>query len=347
MADAREMAVARAIDQPGRDDRLSVIASVAGTSSSVRHSPPCGANIGWSDLATMVLLGVVHGIASLVAFESKGGSAVPTAPIFVASLFLLPLSLVPTVVLIGLLIGARGTGRGAVRRVLVPALSGWNSIGPVLVLSQLHEPPSIDLWYWYLLVFAAELALMCSWPSCASVRSACRGGCSPAPMAWTYAIDSMLAPIGLTAVIATQGSLWAVLWASTPIGVLALLARDRAEHLEQAVAISEAFEAAIETARLDALTGIGNRRAWNEATARAAVEFAADPFQSTITVVMGDLDRLKTVNDTFGHDAGDDLIKAAAWVFLDAAPPACSWLASAATSSASSSSGPRSTRPDS
>ena len=99
----------------------------------------------------------------------------------------------------------------------------------------------------------------------------------PRPMAWTYAVDSMLAPIGLTAVIASDGSLWAVLLASTPIGVLALLARDRAEHLEQAVAISEAFEAAIETARLDALTGIGNRRAWNEATARAAVAVRRRP----------------------------------------------------------------------
>ena len=131
-------------------------------------------------------------------------------------------------------------------------------------------------------------------------------------MAWTYAVDLLLAPIGLTAVIASDGSRSAVLLASAPIGVLALLARDRAEHLEQAVAISEAFEAAVETARLDALTGIGNRRAWNEATARAAVQFAADPLHSAVTVVMGDLDRLKTVNDAHGHEAGDELIKAAA-----------------------------------
>ena len=38
------------------------------------------------------------------------------------------------------------------------------------------------------------------------------------------AVDAMLAPIGLTAVIACDGSLWAVVLASTPIGVLALMA---------------------------------------------------------------------------------------------------------------------------
>ncbi len=277
----------------------------------------------WTDVGAGFLLGIAHGIASRFSFESKGGSSVPTAPIFVASLFLVPLPVVPAVVLIGLLLGSVGTEQpgGPLRRVLVPALSGWNAVGPVLVLSLLDEAPAVRWWPWYLLAFASQFvtdALV------AFVRVRALGmswRVLPGPMAWTYAVDAMLAPIGLTAVIACDGSLWAVLLACTPIGVLALLARDRAEHLEQAVAISEAFEAAIETARLDALTGIGNRRAWNEATTRAAVEFAADPLHSTITVVMGDLDRLKHVNDTHGHEAGDDLIRAAAQVFLDAAPP--------------------------
>ncbi len=276
----------------------------------------------WTGLVTAVSLGVVHGIASRITFESKGGSSVPTAPIFVAALFLAPLPLVPSVVLVGLLIGSHGTdpGSGAVRRVLVPALSGWNAVGPVLVLSILDEVPSLHWWPWYLLAFVAQFATDAL---VAFVRVRALGmswRVLPQPMAWTYAVDAMLAPIGLTAVIACDGSLWAVLLASTPIGVLALLARDRAEHLEQAVAISEAFEVALETARLDALTGIGNRLAWNEATTRAAVEFAADPQFSMVTVVMGDLDQLKQTNDTHGHEAGDELIRAAARVFVDAAP---------------------------
>ena len=326
VADARAVAEARAgapSDRADRADRVSAALLGGGylvlcaTLLTVWRDPT------WADAGATVLLGLAHGMASRFSFESKGGSSVPTAPIFVASLFLVPLPLVPTVVLLGLLSGSIGTDApgGPHRRILVPALSGWNAVGPVLVLALLDEAPDVRWWPWYLLAFASQFvtdALV------AFVRVRALGmswRVLPRPMAWTYAVDAMLAPIGLTAVIACDGSLWAIVLASTPIGVLALLARDRAEHLEQAVAISEAFEAAIETARQDALTGIGNRRAWNEATTRAAVEFAADPLHSTVTVVMGDLDRLKQVNDTHGHEAGDDLIRAAAQVFLDVAPP--------------------------
>jgi diguanylate cyclase (GGDEF)-like protein len=142
----------------------------------------------------------------------------------------------------------------------------------------------------------------------------------PRPMTWSWSVDALLAPIGLTAVLATD-SWWVALgWASTPIALLALLARDHAEHLEKAVVISEAFDAAVSAARRDALTELANRRAWSEATARAAIEFEADPLGKTVAVLMADLDGLKMVNDLLGHDAGDDLICAAADVLRSAAP---------------------------
>ncbi|MFN8021636.1 MAG: GGDEF domain-containing protein [Acidimicrobiales bacterium] len=276
----------------------------------------------WRALATVALFGLAHGVASRVVFESSGGAAVPTAPIVAAAIFVAPLSLVPVIVLIGLLIGSFGSsGESGIHRLLVPALSGWNSLGPVLVLA-VHGDHGADLrdWPWY----AAALAAQCAIDSLVAVVRVRSLGMSwrvlPRPMAWTYLVDATLAPVGLVSVIACEGSLWSVLFASLPIGLLALLARDRAEHLEQAVVISKAFQDAMETARQDALTGIGNRRAWNEATTRAAVQFAADPVGNPVTVVLGDLDRLKTVNDLHGHDAGDELIRAAARIFADAAP---------------------------
>ncbi len=47
--------------------------------------------------------------------------------------------------------------------------------------------------------------------------------------------------------------------------------------------------------KTDELTGLGNRRAYDEATKK--------PIQSSI-----DVDSLKTINDEFGHSAGDDLL---------------------------------------
>ena len=277
----------------------------------------------WHEVATVALLCGAHGVAARVMFESSGGSAVPTAPIVAAALFMVPLQTVPFVVLVGLLIGALGArGEPGIHRLLVPSLSGWNSLGPVLVLA-LAGRHTADLgdWPWYVLALVAQSAIdgMVAFVRVRSLGMSWR--VLPRPMAWTYLVDATLAPVGLMAVIACDASWWTVLFAGTPIALLSLLARDRAAHLEKAVTISEAFEAAIETARIDALTGIANRRAWNEVTARAELQFAADPVGSPVTVVLGDLDRLKIVNDTHGHEAGDELIRAAAQVFAAAAPP--------------------------
>ena len=62
-------------------------------------------------------------------------------------------------------------------------------------------------------------------------------------------------------------------------------------------------------AQTDPLTGLPNRRAWDSALSRA---FASS---SSITLAMLDLDNFKEFNDSYGHPAGDRLLKltAAAW----------------------------------
>lgn len=62
----------------------------------------------------------------------------------------------------------------------------------------------------------------------------------------------------------------------------------------------------------DPLTGLGNRRAFDRALEREEARCAR--FGDLAGVVVLDLDGLKGVNDTWGHQAGDELIRTAAAV---------------------------------
>lgn len=57
-------------------------------------------------------------------------------------------------------------------------------------------------------------------------------------------------------------------------------------------------------AYIDSLTGLGNRASFND-----AVEKLAGPKPSPFALLLIDVDRLKFVNDTFGHESGDDLLR--------------------------------------
>jgi diguanylate cyclase (GGDEF)-like protein len=63
--------------------------------------------------------------------------------------------------------------------------------------------------------------------------------------------------------------------------------------------------------QIDAMTGLANRRAWDEEAQRLASAGVARGHVVTI-----DLDELKQTNDRFGHPAGDELIRGAAAVLL-------------------------------
>ena len=66
-------------------------------------------------------------------------------------------------------------------------------------------------------------------------------------------------------------------------------------------------------ARTDALTGLPNRRAWDEELRRELAR--ASRGKHGLTVALVDLDHFKIYNDTYGHQAGDALLRdlGAAW----------------------------------
>lgn len=81
--------------------------------------------------------------------------------------------------------------------------------------------------------------------------------------------------------------------------------------------IREQRERAELLARQDALTGLGNRRAFGEALTREVAR--ARRTDRCLSVLVGDLDNFKAVNDHRGHAAGDECLRRAAEALRGAA----------------------------
>jgi diguanylate cyclase (GGDEF)-like protein len=87
--------------------------------------------------------------------------------------------------------------------------------------------------------------------------------------------------------------------------VAALLAHEAAAVIARA----DAMEDLADEAQTDGLTGLPNRRAWDDQVTRIARH------DEQLAIAILDLDHFKEFNDTYGHSAGDRLLKetAAAW----------------------------------
>jgi diguanylate cyclase (GGDEF)-like protein len=70
--------------------------------------------------------------------------------------------------------------------------------------------------------------------------------------------------------------------------------------------ITEARERIENLAQTDALTGLGNLRAFNELWQRA--HLSAERDGGVYALLLVDMDKLKDINDSFGHDAGNSAI---------------------------------------
>jgi diguanylate cyclase (GGDEF)-like protein len=97
---------------------------------------------------------------------------------------------------------------------------------------------------------------------------------------------------------------WLVFALVTLLGVLliALLSRSLADRA-RLTTLSATMR---RTAQTDSLTGLYNRRALTEQLTRAAAR--ARRHDEPLSVLMIDLDRFKQTNDSFGHEAGDQVL---------------------------------------
>ena len=85
--------------------------------------------------------------------------------------------------------------------------------------------------------------------------------------------------------------------------------------LQRTTALEDANDRLREMAVRDTLTGLYNRRHFSELLERLFSE--ATRYDSDITCMMVDLDNLKQVNDSYGHQTGDDMLKLTARVIQD------------------------------
>ena len=85
-----------------------------------------------------------------------------------------------------------------------------------------------------------------------------------------------------------------------------------AKQIELAITIADLFQAVKEQAITDGMTGLFNRRYFEEYIKKEAVR--AERQNQKFTVIGLDLDHLKQINDKYGHNYGDMAIKAIAEV---------------------------------
>ena len=109
---------------------------------------------------------------------------------------------------------------------------------------------------------------------------------------------------------------WGQIWAARKRGLPPFSARDTrflhaiSVQISGAIGRAEVFSQVSDLAVTDALTGLANRRAFDEGLELAHIEARRDG--ADLALAMFDLDNLKDINDHHGHEAGDAAICAAA-----------------------------------
>jgi len=98
-----------------------------------------------------------------------------------------------------------------------------------------------------------------------------------------------------------------VTWKAAPGSLYTCIVRDITKRRRTERERDELLRRVEAMARTDELTGLANRRAWEEELRRELAR--ATRLGYSMHVVMLDLDRFKTYNDSYGHQAGDALLR--------------------------------------
>jgi diguanylate cyclase (GGDEF)-like protein len=133
-----------------------------------------------------------------------------------------------------------------------------------------------------------------------------------------YRAESLPKATRLCVPLVTQGEVIGLLYVEGLSDELAVL---DVQH-QEAIRLSEQIALALSNVKLretlrrqsivDALTGMYNRRYMDETLRRELLR--AERKNGQLSIIMLDLDHFKRINDTYGHDAGDAVLKSVAQV---------------------------------
>lgn len=270
----------------------------------------------WIALALLLPLYV---LALRTEFAHGISSSVPTQPFLVGMLLLLPPEIVPLCLAVAHIADGLFTAR-SVMDWAANAFTGWFCLGPVLVLL-IAQPDALGWhnWWIYLAALLAQFILditagvgfelLMSRPPEAILR----------PLLWGQALDVCLSVIAFCAVVAADASLWSIPLLAAPVAMIALMIQDRQALATDRRSLDEEVTQVRSEARVDQLTGLGNRRAWEEGVAEVERRLVVGSIRR-VGVVMADLNDLKLINDSRGHDAGDELLRTMGRLFAATAP---------------------------
>ena len=199
--------------------------------------------VSWPLLALLV---GAYALASLVEFDLRSGAAVPTQLVLVPMLFVLPTGWVPLAAASGFVVGGlvcRALRLGVCGTPLVLVGSSWYALGPTLVLLVCGETtPAWSRWPLYTAAFCAQFAFDAASTMLAGLLAdGTRPRLTVRIMTSVYAIDALLAPVGMVfAVVAAQRP--PVVVVVVPLLVLlALFARDRRARIAGLVELGETY----------------------------------------------------------------------------------------------------------
>lgn len=201
----------------------------------------------------LAVTAVSYLIASRVQYPVGSAWTAPTQLIFVPMLFVLPTPLVPLIVAacsVADRLPQAVRGPVAPARLLARVGDSFYALGPALVLVAFDgQTFSWGRWPLLLLAFMAQMVFDLS---AGLARTWAAERVPPSvqlPMAWLYATDASLSCIGLFIAASAVDRAGLVLLALPLVGLQGLLARERQQRLDAALALREEHRIAVELQR--------------------------------------------------------------------------------------------------
>ena len=236
----------RALQALPRRERLSEAAFAAAMLAAVAALLAWGPHAPAITPATALGLVACYAVAARVRFRVGAGTTAPTQLVLMPMLLLAPPWLVPLLAAGGMLVARLPdwiAGRSHPDRALLVLPDAWHAVAPAAVIALAGSPtPSIDELALYAAAFAAQVVFDVA---CGILRERAALGAPPRLalrlLFDVTAADAALTPIGVLAGIVAVHNPAAVLLVLPLVALLAVFARQREQHITQALELSSAY----------------------------------------------------------------------------------------------------------